>query len=148
MVQVGGAAINGYPAKCQEHGSTLTGRTALLVKAHEIHHTMTTAGRSDHHRSVAVNAYGVQCGNQICGVYTTYARQQLMASKDDGPDIVKIKFTQQTEKIHGPGFTGMGAYLCRLGAVVRADEIGVTDKRLASFSPYGMRQAGKPGVLN
>ena len=111
-------------------------------KAHEFHHTMTAAGGSNHHCSMAVIANGLQCGQQFCGVNPTYAGQQLMTSNDDGQEIVGIKSGQQAEKIHGPGFSGMGAYVYRFRAVVRTDEIGVADKHLAGCSPHGMRQAG------
>ena len=117
-------------------------------KTHEIHHTMTAAGGSDHHRSMAVVAHGVHGRHQFCGGNAPYAGQQLTAANDDGQDIVDINAGEQAEKIHGPGSSGMGAYVGRLGAVVRADEIGMADKGLAGCSPHGMRHSGQPGVLD
>lgn len=82
---------------------------ALFFKAYEFHHTMAAAGGSNHHRSMAVIANGLQCGQQFGGVNPTYAGQQLMTSNDDGQEIVDIKAGQQAKEIHGPGFSGMGA---------------------------------------
>ena len=142
MDQVCEAAINGYPTKCQENRLALACCTGLAFQAYKIHHAMAAAGRSDHQRPMAVFTCGVQCGHQVCGIDAADARQQLIAAQHDGNDILEIKIAQQTEKIHGPGFSGMGAYVFRLRAIIRADEIGVADKCLAGFSPDCIRHLG------
>ncbi len=113
-----------------------------LFQTYKIHHAMATASRSDHQRPMAVIADRVQCGHQVCGVDAADAGQQLMAAKHDGQDPFKIEITQQAEQILGPGFSGMGATVFWLRAIVRADEIGVADKCLAGGSPDGIGHLG------
>jgi hypothetical protein len=95
----------------------------LAFQADEIHHAMAAAGRSDHQRSMTIFAGSLPSQDQICGKEATDTGKKLMTSQHNGQNILKIKFAQQTEKVHWPGFSGMRTINFRLRAIVRADEI-------------------------
>ena len=84
-------------------------------------------------------SHGIEHCKKLGWSISSHARRELVTANHNGSKIFAGNRFYQTEHVLFSGFSGDGAEVVRLVAIVRAQEIGVADIKVAVRSAHGIR---------